>query len=80
MLCGCHSTNNLSDAETLDPVCSIPGYKVIGVKVEKVSGGESKKLTEEVDNEEVAYYENEDPSRIRYKEAAAEKLLAGKGE
>ena len=72
--------NNLSDAETLDPVCSIPGYKVIGVKVEKVSGGESKKLTEEVNNEEVAYYENEDPSRIRYKEAAAEKLLAGKGE
>lgn len=70
--------NNLSDAEHLDPVSSIPGYKVIGIKIEKIGGNDSKKLTEQVNAKEVAYYENENPSRIRYKEAAAEKLLAGK--
>ena len=71
--------NNLSDAEHLDPVSSIPGYNVIGVKIEKIGGGDSKKLTEMVNEKEAAYYSNENPSRIRYKEESAEKLLAGKG-
>ena len=67
--------NVLSDAHHLDPVSKIPGYKQIGVKIEKVDPETAAKLTAEVVEAERAYYENEDPIRIRFKEASAEELL-----
>ena len=67
--------NMLSDAHHLDPVSKIPGFKQIGVKIEKVDAETAAKLTAEVVEAERAYYENEDPIRIRFKEQAAEDLL-----
>ena len=67
--------NVLSDAHHLDPVSKIPGYKQIGVKIEKVDAETAAKLTAEVVEAERAYYENEDPIRIRFKEQSAEELL-----
>ena len=67
--------NMLSDAHHLDPVSKIPGFKQIGIKIEKVDDETAAKLTAEVLDAERAYYENEDPIRIRFKEQAAEDLL-----
>ena len=67
--------NVLSDAHHLDPVSKIPGYKQIGIKIEKVDAETAAKLTAEAVEAERAYYENEDPIRIRFKEQAAEDLL-----
>ncbi len=67
--------NVLSDAHHLDPVSKIPGYKQIGIKIEKVDAETAAKLTAEVVEAERAYYENEDPIRIRFKEQSAEDLL-----
>ena len=65
----------LSDAEHLDPVSKIPGFKQIGIKIEKVDEETAKRLTAEALEKERAYYENEDPTQIRFKEQAAEELL-----
>ena len=67
--------NVLSDAHHLDPVSKIPGYKQIGIKIEKVDPETAAKLTAEAVEAERAYYENEEPIRIRFKEASAEELL-----
>ena len=67
--------NVLSDAHHLDPVSKIPGYKQIGVKIEKVDAETAAKLTAETIEAERAYYLNEDPIRIRFKEQSAEDLL-----
>ena len=67
--------NVLSDAHHLDPVSKIPGYKQIGVKIEKVDADTAAKLTAEAIEAERAYYMNEDPIRIRFKEQSAEDLL-----
>lgn len=67
--------NVLSDAHHLDPVSKIPGYKQIGIKVEKVDAKTAAKLTAEALEQERAYYENEEPIRIRFKEQSAEDLL-----
>ena len=67
--------NVLSDAHHLDPVSKIPGYKQIGIKIEKVDEETAAKLSAEVQAEEIAYYQNEDPIRIRFKEQAVEDLL-----
>ena len=37
--------NVLTDAHHLDPICKIPGYKQVGVKIEKVSAEKAKELT-----------------------------------
>ena len=50
-------------------------YKQIGIKIEKVDAETAAKLTAEAIENERAYYENEDPIRIRFKEASAEELL-----
>jgi len=67
--------NVLSDAHHLDPVSKIPGYKQIGVKIEKADAETAARLTAEVQEKEIAYYQNEDPIRIRFKEQAVEDLL-----
>lgn len=67
--------NVLSDAHHLDPVSKIPGYKQIGIKIEKVDPDTAARLTAEAVEAERAYYENEEPIRIRFKEQAAEELL-----
>ena len=67
--------NILSDAHHLDPVSKIPGYKQIGIKIEKADAETAAKLTAEAMAAERAYYVNEDPIRIRFKERAAEDLL-----
>ena len=67
--------NILSDAHHLDPVSKIPGYKQIGIKIEKIDPDIAAKLTAEANAAERAYYVNEDPIRIRFKERAAEDLL-----
>jgi len=67
--------NVLSDAHHLDPVSKIPGYKQIGIKIEKVDAETAAQLTAEVMEAERAYYKNEEPIRIRFKEQSAEDLL-----
>ena len=67
--------NILSDAHHLDPVSKIPGYKQIGIKIEKADPDIAAKLTAEANAAERAYYVNEDPIRIRFKERSAEDLL-----
>ena len=67
--------NILTDAHHLDPVSKIPGYKQVGIKIEKVAPEVAAKLTSEAMAAERAYYVNEDPIRIRFKERAAEDLL-----
>ena len=67
--------NMLSDAHSLDPISSIPGYKQIGVKISKVSSKKAKALANKADKEEIMYYANENPNAIRYKEEGVEKLL-----
>jgi len=67
--------NILTDSHHLDPVSKIPGYKQIGVKIEKVDAETAAKLAAEATEKERAYYENEDPIRIRFKEQSYEDLL-----
>ena len=67
--------NILSDAHHLDPVSKIPGYKQIGIKIEKIDAETAAKLTAQAQENERDYYLNEDPIQIRYKEKSAEKLL-----
>jgi formate dehydrogenase major subunit len=70
----------LTDAHHLDPISKIPGYKQVGVKIEKVSAEKAAELTLAAQNEELDYYLNEEPETIRYKEAAMEELLAESNE
>ena len=67
--------NVLSDSHHLDPVSKIPGFKQIGVKIEKVSAEKAAELTAEAQAKEVAYYMNEEPETIRFKEQSVEDLL-----
>jgi len=67
--------NVLSDAHHLDPVSKIPGYKQIGIRIEKVDAETAAGLTAEAVEAERAYYQNEEPIRIRFKEQSAEELL-----
>jgi formate dehydrogenase major subunit len=67
--------NILTDAHHLDPVSKIPGYKVVGVKLEKVDAETAARLSAEVQEKEIAYYRNEEPDRIRFKEQSVEDLL-----
>lgn len=68
--------NVLSDSHNLDPIAKIPGFKQIGVKVEKVSPEKAKELMEEANRKEVEYYRNEDPKQMRFKEKGIEILLS----
>ena len=70
--------NMLSDAHHLDPISKIPGYKQIGVKIEKVSAELAEELTRKAQNNEIDYYMNEEPETIRYKEQAMEDLIAAR--
>ena len=67
--------NLLTDAHHLDPISKIPGYKQVGVKIEKVSAEKAAELSLEAQNNEIEYYLNEEPETIRYKEEAIEMLL-----
>lgn len=69
-----NGANVLSDSEHLDPVCKIPGFKQIGIKIEKVSAKKAAELTKEAQEEELQYYENEDPAIIHYKERTVEAI------
>ena len=75
-----NGANVLSDAHNLDPISAIPGYKQIGIKVEKVSAEEAAKLAAKAEADNLAYYKNEEPENIRYKEAAMEELLASEAD
>ena len=68
--------NLLTDSHHLDPISRIPGYKQVGVKIEKVSAEKAAELTKQAQDDEVAYYLNEEPETIRYKEQAMEDLIA----
>ena len=72
--------NLLTDAHHLDPISKIPGYKQVGVKIEKVSAEKAAELTREAQKDEIDYYMNEEPETIRYKEAAMEELLSERNE
>ena len=67
--------NHLTDAHHLDPISKIPGYKQVGVKIEKVSHEKAKELSAAALGKELDYYLNEEPETIRYKEEALESLL-----
>ena len=69
--------NLLTDAHHLDPISKIPGYKQVGVKIEKVSAEKAAELTAAARADEIDYYLNEEPENIRYKEDAVEALLNG---
>ena len=73
-----NGANLLTDAHHLDPISKIPGYKQVGVRIEKVSEEKAAELTREAENAEIDYYMNEEPETIRYKEAAMEELLAAR--
>lgn len=73
-----NGANLLTDAEHLDPISRIPGYKQVGIKIEKISEEKAAELTKEAMDAEIAYYENEDPENIRYKEQSVEDLIAAK--
>lgn len=51
--------NVLTDSSNLDPVCMIPGYKQVGVKIEKVSNEKAKELARKALNNELIYYDKE---------------------
>lgn len=67
--------NLLTDAHHLDPISKIPGYKQVGVRLEKVSAEKAAELTAAAQKEEIDYYLNEEPETIRYKEETVEALL-----
>ena len=69
--------NILSDAKNLDPIAKIPGFKQIGIKVEKASPEVSQYLTQQAQTDALEYYKNEGPETIRHKERAMEDLLKG---
>ena len=53
-------------------------YKVAegdSIKIEKIDAVTAARLTAEAQEAERAYYENEEPIRIRFKEQSAEDLL-----
>ena len=51
--------NILTDSDNLDPVCSIPGYKQVGVKVAKADEAKAAELKAAAQNKEDAYFEDE---------------------
>lgn len=51
--------NVLTDSENLDPVCMIPGYKQVGVRIEKVSEEQAGELTRKALNHELTYFDRE---------------------
>lgn len=51
--------NILTDAHNLDPVCQIPGYKQVGVKIAKADEQKAKELSEKTQKEESSYFDNE---------------------
>ena len=69
--------NILSDAKNLDPIAKIPGFKQIGIKVEKVSPEVSQYLTRQAQTDMLEYYKNEGPDTIRHKERAMGDVLNG---
>jgi len=54
-----HGANVLTDAHNLDPICMIPGYKQVGVKISQVDEEKAKELSEKALNNELDYYEDE---------------------
>ena len=60
--------NVLTDAHNLDPICSIPGYKQVGVRIAKVSEEVALKQTERVQSNERSYFENEVQNILWYQE------------
>lgn len=68
--------NILSDAHALDPISKIPGFKQIGVRIEKVSDKKAKALANKAEKSEIMYYINENPDAIRYKEQSVEEMIA----
>ncbi len=51
--------NVLTDSENLDPVCMIPGYKQVGIRIEKVSEEQAGELTQKALNHELIYFDRE---------------------
>ena len=72
--------NVLADSSHLDPVSKIPGFKQIGIRIEKVSAQKAKELTAQAQNDAIEYYENEDPKIIRYEEKEVEDLISARKE
>ena len=70
--------NLLTDAHHLDPISKIPGYKQVGVKIEKVGADKAEELTRKAQQNEIDYYMNEDPKSIRHKEHTVEELIAAR--
>jgi formate dehydrogenase major subunit len=60
--------NVLTDSDNLDPVCMIPGYKQVGVKVEKVNDEMADLLTEKAMNNELEYFNTEAKDILWYQE------------
>lgn len=55
-----NGANVLTDAEHLDPVSKIPGFKQIGIKIEKVPIDKAQQLAKDAMEKDAAYYENEE--------------------
>ncbi len=64
--------NVLTDAHNLDPVCSIPGYKQVGVKIAKVDAQKAEELTQKALNNELEYYNIEAKDIIWYEDPSME--------
>ena len=64
----------LNPSERVMKILLLAGAERI-IKIEKVDEETAKRLTAEALEKERAYYENEEPIQIRFKEQAAEELL-----
>lgn len=51
--------NVLTDSENLDPICNIPGYKQVGVRVAKVDAEKAAELAAAALTKEESYFEDE---------------------
>lgn len=67
-----NGANVLTDSENLDPVCMIPGYKQVGVKVEKVDEEKAASLKETAMNREQAYFDEEAKDVLWYENYSGE--------
>ncbi len=72
--------NVLTDGENLDPICMMPGYKQVGVVIEKCSPEVAAEQTEKALKKEVTYFTDEAKDILWYRDVEGSegvKVLAG---
>ena len=61
-----HGANVLTDAHNLDPISKIPGYKQVGVRIEKCSEEQTADLRIKAENKDLEYLNNETEELLWY--------------